>query len=147
LYARKLEDKHIRVTRRYRGNAHISGYSGEIRQLFTNLLVNAIDALDNGGTIHVRVQPGRRWANGETGLRITFADNGRGIAPEGLRRIFEPFYSTKKDAGTGLGLWVAHGIVQKHGGSIRVRSLSEAAHHGTVFSIFMASGFEASRVA
>jgi two-component system NtrC family sensor kinase len=65
------------------------------------------------------------------------ADDGAGISPEDLSQIFEPFYTTKKDAGTGLGLWVSEGIVRKHGGSIRVRSRAEGDVTGTVFSIFL----------
>jgi PAS domain S-box-containing protein len=147
LYSRKLEGKQIRVTRRYRGIAQISGYAGEVRQLLTNLLVNAVDALDKGGSVHVRVRAGRQWSGGQDGIHITLADNGSGIPPDGLRRIFEPFYSTKKDDGTGLGLWVSRGIVQKHGGSIRVRSQVQGPLRGTVFSIFLPNGHAASRVA
>lgn len=147
LYSRKLERKQIRVTRSYRGSAQISGYSGEVRQLLTNLLVNAVDAMDTTGTLQVRVHAGHRWSDGQDGVRITLADNGSGIPPENLRRIFEPFYTTKKDAGTGLGLWVSRGIVQKHSGSIRVRSQIHGPRHGTVFSIFLPTGIAATRVA
>jgi two-component system NtrC family sensor kinase len=137
LYSRKLEDKQIRVSRRYRGSAQISGYSGEVRQLLANLLVNAVDAMGEGGALHVRVAAGRQWSDGQDGIRMTLADNGSGIPRENLRRIFEPFYTTKNDAGTGLGLWVSRGIVQNHGGSIRVRSRIEGQNRGTVFSIFL----------
>jgi PAS domain S-box-containing protein len=147
LYSRKLEDKQIRVTRRYRGNAQLSGYSSEVRQLLTNLLVNAVDAMETSGSLQVRVRAGRQWSSAQEGVRITLADNGSGIPPEGLRRIFEPFYTTKNDAGTGLGLWVSRGIVQKHGGSIRVRSQVRGPLRGTAFSIFLPNGHAASRVA
>lgn len=147
LYSRKLESKQIRVTKRYRGNSQISGYAGEVRQLLTNLVVNAVDAMDDGGTLHVRVTAVREGHDGLEGVRITLADNGSGIPTESLRRIFEPFYTTKKDAGTGLGLWISRGIVQKHGGSIRVRSLVEGRYRGTAFSIFLPSGYTASQVA
>jgi len=149
LYSRKLEHKQIRVTRRYRGGAQISGYSGEVRQLLANLLVNAVDAMGEGGALHVRVTAGRQWPGGKEGIRMTLADNGHGIPRETMRRIFEPFYTTKKDAGTGLGLWVSRGIVHNHGGSIRVRSRIEGRNRGTVFSIFLPNGSApaASRVA
>ena len=107
LYSRKLERKQIRITRSYRGSAQISGYSGEVRQLLTNLLVNAVDAMDTAGSLQVRVHAAQRWSDAQDGVRITLADNGSGIPPENLRQIFEPFYTTKKDAGTGLGLWVS----------------------------------------
>jgi signal transduction histidine kinase len=75
------------------------------------------------------------------------ADNGSGIPRDHLQQIFEPFYTTKKDTGTGLGLWVSRGIVQKHGGRIRVRSRADGRTTGTVFSIFLPQRYEISRVA
>jgi len=144
-YAHQLHAKQIDVTRRYRGSAQISGYSGEIRQLLTNLLMNAADAVNHDGTIQVRVA--HQWSGGNEGVRITLSDNGSGIPADALRRIFEPFYSTKQDAGTGLGLWVSRGIVERHGGSIRVRSRITGLHRGTVFSIFLPHSYVASRVA
>ncbi len=147
LYSRKLEGRHIRVTRRYRSICAISGYSGELRQLLANLLVNAVDAMAHGGSLQVRVALGRDWSNGREGVRITVADNGSGIPRNNLRKIFEPFYTTKKDTGTGLGLWVSRGIVQKHGGSIRVRSRTDGRTTGTVFLIFLPQRHEISRVA
>jgi len=157
LYSRKLQSRQIRVTRRYRDRCEINGYSGELRQLLANLLVNAVDAMADGGTLQVRVVAARNWSNGNSnsnnneGVRITVADNGSGIPRENLRQIFEPFYTTKKDTGTGLGLWVSRGIVQKHGGSIRVRSRSDGSETGrptgTVFSIFIPQRQEISRVA
>lgn len=137
VYGRKIEGKQIQVTRSYRGRCQINGYSGEVRQLLTNLLVNAVDAMDANGMLQVRVRTGRRWPRGEAGVQITIADDGAGIPRERVRHIFEPFYSTKKDSGTGLGLWVSQGIVQKHGGSIRVRSRVDGPRRGTVFSIFL----------
>lgn len=147
LYSRKLEGGKIRVSRRYRNSYEISGYSGELRQLLANLLVNAVDAMAEGGSLQVRVAASRHWSDGREGIRITVADNGSGIPRENLRRIFEPFYTTKKDSGTGLGLWVSRGIVQKHGGSIRVRSRVDGPTTGTVFSVFLPHRYEVSRVA
>jgi PAS domain S-box-containing protein len=147
LYARKLEGRKIHVLRRYRSRGEVSGYSGELRQLLANLLVNAVDAMRTGGSLQVRVALGRDWASGRDGVRITVADNGSGIPRDRLRQIFEPFYTTKKDTGTGLGLWVSRGIVQKHGGSIRVRSRADGETTGTVFSIFLPRRHGISRVA
>jgi PAS domain S-box-containing protein len=147
LYSRKLEGRRIHVMRRYRDRCLVSGYSGELRQLLANLLVNAVEAMPDGGSLHVRVAAGRNWSDGKEGVRITVADNGSGIPRNNLRQIFEPFFTTKQDTGTGLGLWVSHGIVQKHGGSIRVRSRAEGRDTGTVFSIFIPQRQEISRVA
>ncbi|MGA2978080.1 MAG: ATP-binding protein [Terriglobales bacterium] len=147
LYSRKLEGRQIRVSRRYRGRCQINGHSGELRQLLANLLVNAVDAMADGGSLQVRVAPGYDWSDGRDGIRITVADNGSGIPRDHLQQIFEPFYTTKKDTGTGLGLWVSRGIVQKHGGRIRVRSRADGRTTGTVFSIFLPQRYEISRVA
>ena len=147
LYSRKLEGKKIHVTRRYRAGYEISGNSGEMRQLLANLLTNAVDAMEEGGSLHVRIAPGHRWSDGRHGMRLTVADNGNGISRADLNRIFEPFFTTKKDGGTGLGLWVSWGIVQKHGGSIRLRSRAIGTHTGTVFSIFLPGAYAATRVA
>ncbi len=151
LYSRKLDGRKIHVTRRYRDRCRVSGHSGELRQLLANLLVIAVEAMPTGGSLHVRVAAGRNWSDGRDGVRITVADNGSGISRKNLRQIFEPFFTTKKDTGTGLGLWVSHGIVQKHGGSIRVRSRADGRETGrstgTVFSIFIPQRQEISRVA
>ncbi len=137
LYSRKIEARQIRVVRRFREVGKITGYAGEMRQLLANLIVNAIEAMDQQGSLQVRVAPGRDWRGEQEGVRVTVADNGSGIPLADLARIFEPFYTTKKDTGTGLGLWVSSGIVRKHGGSIRVRSRVEGRARGTVFSVFL----------
>jgi len=143
LYLRPVHEKHIRVDKTYDPAVEIQGFAGELRQLFSNLILNALDALDEGGRLTLHVARAHEWSNGgrnglhRTGARITIADNGSGIQPTNLTRIFEPFYSTKGDSGTGLGLWLSHGIVQKHQGSIRVRSRTTAGASGTVFSVFL----------
>jgi signal transduction histidine kinase len=143
LYLRQLHEKHLRIEKQFDPSVEIRGFAGELRQLFSNLIINALDALEDGGRLTLHVARGREWSNGHgnrqhrTGARITIADNGSGIQQSDLTRIFEPFYSTKGDAGTGLGLWLSHGIVQKHEGSIRVRSRTAAASSGTIFSIFL----------
>jgi signal transduction histidine kinase len=101
--------------------------------------------MDKQGSLHVRVAPGHDWREGREGLRVTVADNGSGIPAVELQRVFEPFYTTKKDTGTGLGLWVSSGIVRKHGGLIRVRSRVEGRNRGTVFSIFLPYRSEANQ--
>jgi PAS domain S-box-containing protein len=143
LYLRQLSEKHIQIEKQYDSAVEIRGFAGELRQLFSNLILNALDALEDGGRLTLHVARGREWFNGHgpgthrTGARVTIADSGSGIRQTDLTRIFEPFYSTKGDSGTGLGLWLSHGIVQKHEGSIRVRSRTTAGSSGTVFSIFL----------
>ncbi len=147
LYSRKIEARQIRVVRRFREVGKITGYAGEMRQLFANLVVNAVEAMGQQGSLHVRIAPGRDWRANREGIRVTVADNGSGIPSADLSRIFEPFYTTKKETGTGLGLWVSTGIVRKHGGSIRVRSRTEGPVRGTLFSIFLPYPGEVSQAA
>src|SRR5260370_37516181 len=92
---------------------------------------NALDAVQPGGTLRLRTTPCRR------GLRVTVADNGSGIPPGDLGKIFQPFFTANKEGGTGLGLWLAKEIVEKHGGAIRVRSSTGSQRHGTVFMIWL----------
>jgi PAS domain S-box-containing protein len=116
----------------------VLGSAGELRQILSNLLANSLDACVSGSTIRIdansAVDP-RDFSR--AGVRITVADTGLGIPPEHLESIFEPFFTTKKDTGTGLGLWVSRELVEKHGGSLRVRSRTSDPFCGTVFSIFL----------
>lgn len=138
LFSRKVQDKRVYIVRRYDDSPGIFGYPGELRQVFSNLLINAVDAVPLGGTITVHVTRGLQWSNGaREGVRILFCDNGSGISSEHIAHIFEPFFTTKEQHGTGLGLWVSHGIVQKHQGEIRVRSSVRPGRSGTCFSIFL----------
>jgi two-component system CheB/CheR fusion protein len=117
----------------------ISGYPGELRQLFSNLILNALESMTTGGRLLLRVIPMQEKSGEQrTGVRITVADTGSGISAAALPHIFEPFYTTKKENGTGLGLWLAYGIVQKHSGWIRVASRTAPnANTGTVFMVFL----------
>jgi PAS domain S-box-containing protein len=112
---------------------------GEVRQVLNNLIRNAVDAMSTGGRLCARVRPGsdhRRGARGREGVRITIADTGEGISPQILEHLFEPFHTTKDVTGTGLGLWVSKGIIDKHGGTILVRT-RRSAPRGTVFSLWL----------
>jgi signal transduction histidine kinase len=147
LYDRRIKNSGINIDVRHENAPPVHVFAGEIRQVISNLLMNAIDAMPEGGRIAIRVRAARDWANdGRAGARIIIADNGRGI-PESLKtRIFEPFFTTKGQKGTGLGLWVSEGIVQKHQGTLRVRSTQRPGRSGTCFSIFLpAAGTRAAR--
>ncbi len=117
------------------GELAIQGYLGELRQVASNLLLNAFDASPDGGTILVRAR--RTRAAGRAGVRLTFADYGPGIPRELLGKLFQPFFTTKEQRGTGLGLWVALGIVTRHGGNIQIASSTRAARHGTCVSVWL----------
>ena len=119
------------------------GRGSEIRQVFWNLIVNSIEAIPTGGgLIRVRVSRCHHPRDERRGVRITFADNGAGIAAAHLSRVFEPFYTTKSN-GNGLGLWVAKQISTITAGSFGVRSRHGGSQTGTVFSIFLPEGARA----
>jgi signal transduction histidine kinase len=139
LQRKNLTLKGIEVVRRFESSGEVIGYPGPLRQVLVNILSNAIDAIPAGqkGRITVHIADVHHPATGVEGVRISFSDNGGGIKPENLSRLFQPFFSTKREEGTGLGLWVSYGIVTQHGGSIRVRSRVEGPARGTIFSIFL----------
>lgn len=107
------------------------------RPLLNNLVGNAFDAMPNGGRLIIRSRASTNWTTGKRGLILTFADTGSGIPRQVQERIFEPFFTTKGSTGTGLGLWISKDIIEKHHGSIRVRSSQQAGKSGTVFSLFL----------
>ena len=126
LYERKLDARQIRVTRSME-DAVVEGVPGELRQVVANLLSNAIDAMEPYGVLAIELDGHRHE------VRLSISDTGHGIAPPLLDRIFEPFFTTKRDAGTGLGLWVSKGIVEKHQGRLDVMSSQREEDHGTAF--------------
>jgi PAS domain S-box-containing protein len=134
LHKNKLASQSISIVRELDREAIVRGYGAELRQVFVNLLLNAIDALHGEGDIRVRV---RTVGPEKNMVRITVADTGVGISPEARKRLFEPFFTTKKNKGNGLGLWVSLGIVRKHSGQIRVHSSTHPRRHGTVFSVLL----------
>ena len=136
LFDRPIREKNIVVDRRIEYRDKFTAYPGELRQALSNLISNAIHAIRPNGRLVVRVHEGARRRTGERGVCFLIADNGGGIAGGDRGLIFEPFFSTKGENGTGLGLWVTKGIVEKHKGTIRVRS-AQGERAGTTFSIFL----------
>jgi PAS domain S-box-containing protein len=137
LYARRLSGKHIAVRTEYE-SSEIDGYPGELRQLFSNLCANSLDALYVGGKLSLKVARAADWSDASRkGARITIGDNGAGIRAEYFANLFQPFFTTKEATGTGLGLWVSKQIVEKHGGTIRLRSSSRPHAHYTAVSVFL----------
>jgi len=135
LYLPKMMTARVSVEKRYEIDGDIKGFPGELRQVFSNLIINALEAMGRDGRLVVHIYPTRNSGTSKDGVRVVIADTGPGIAAEVRRQIFEPFFTTKGEKGTGLGLWVTHGIVQKHGGAIQVRSSTRANNSGTVFSL------------
>ena len=138
LYAKRLATEEISVVKRYRSQSStITSYPGEIRQVFSTLLVNAMEATPARGTICLRVSKTVSMNPSPTqGVRVSVVDDGIGIPAHDKASIFEPFFTTKGEQGTGLGLWVANGIVNRLGGSIRMRSCARPGQSGTCFSVF-----------
>ncbi|HSY36647.1 MAG TPA: PAS domain S-box protein [Acidobacteriaceae bacterium] len=138
LFRGRLATKNIVVHAECERGAFATCFGDEIRQVVANLVGNAMDAMPEGGRLRVRVRGARGWAKGWVeGVKIAIADTGSGIPAEVVEHIFEPFVTTKQATGIGLGLWVSDEIVRKHGGWIRVRSLSEGRVSGTAFAIFI----------
>ena len=132
----KMHLKQVSIEKQWRIEQTITTVAGELRQAFSNLLANSFDAVGERGIICVRI--GRaRTSGGLPGVRITIADNGKGIDPAAHPHIFEPLYTTKGSVGTGLGLWVTQEIVSKHHGSIRVRSRTAGPRKGSTFSVVL----------
>jgi PAS domain S-box-containing protein len=139
---RRARNNGIEIRPEIRQDPEIFAVAGEIRQLIANLLSNSIDAVGSGGLIRIRIAANGMNELHPTGIRITIGDSGRGIPPANKSKLFEPFFTTKKDIGTGLGLWVCTNIVQKHHGSIRVKSNTSPGRSWTVFSVFLPTGQE-----
>jgi len=139
IFAKRAEAKQITIKTRFlSGKTQISSFDGEIRQVMTTLLLNAIDASPENGIITIHVHKSLHWNPRKSrGIRITIADNGVGISPPNRSRVFEPFFTTKGEQGTGLGLWVADGIISRLGGSIQMRTSVRPGESGTCFSIFL----------
>ena len=137
LYRGRLTNSNIDLLLQHRGAGAVICYEGDIRQVLNNLISNAIDSMRTGGRLIIRTSKSRLWSSDVPGIRITLADTGKGMVPEVIQHIFEPFYTTKGINGTGLGLWISLGIVVKHHGLLQVRSRTRGGKSGTVFSLFL----------
>lgn len=138
LYGQRIASLGITVSKEYQCTGKIWAVSGELRQVFSNLIVNAVDALtDAGNRLTIRVRQARNWRTGEYGVLVVVADNGPGIPIESRGRLFQPFYTTKGEKGTGIGLWVSRSIVEKHGGSIRLRTGTHSERSGACFMVWL----------
>jgi PAS domain S-box-containing protein len=143
LMERRLSDLGVTVSTEMPKPVEVAAFPAELRQVFTNLVTNAAEAAGSGGAVKVSVAPrcasidaiGQKQQPGAT---VTIADNGPGIPDDVQPHLFQPFFTTKGEHGTGLGLWVSRGIVNKHGGAIALNSATGTAH-GTIVSVFLAT--------
>ena len=138
LYQGRLANKRVKLERRERTDRAVTCFDGEIRQVLSNLIGNAIDAMPSAhGRLLIRSREGMDWATGRRGVVLTVADTGTGMSPHTLAKVREPFFTTKGDKGTGLGLWISQEIVDRHRGVLRVRSSQAESSSGTVFALFL----------
>jgi PAS domain S-box-containing protein len=138
MYRARLNASEIEVDIQTSNEVPIACMPTEAQQIFANLMANSIDALPQKGSLVIRLRPSRDWRERSVeGMRVTFCDSGSGIDRATMQRIFEPFFSTKTDTGTGLGLWVVAQLVERHNGHVRVWSRQRPGASGTVFSIFL----------
>ena len=139
LYQGRLANSGITVETSFTTSTPILCLENDIRQVLNNLIANSIDAMRRGGRLLVRAHDATDLVHADTrkGIRITVADTGHGMPPAVRNRIFEPFYTTKELNGTGLGLWISLGIVERHHGRLTLRTTQHPVHHGTIFSLFL----------
>jgi len=138
LYERKIKSSGINLEQQVDFDGDILALPGELRQMFANLLGNAIEAVGSRrGTITLRAHSSQDWRNQRLGLRVVVADDGPGIPADVRTKIFEPFFTTKGEKGTGLGLWITSDIIRKYEGTMRLRTRTEPSCSGTCFSVFL----------
>jgi PAS domain S-box-containing protein len=135
LFKEKFRTARVRVELQTDDAPELLCFAGELRQVFVNLIANAVESMESGGQITIRVRPGTDWQTGDRGVRITLADTGSGLSLETRKHMYDAFYTTKGSGGSGLGLWVTARIVRKHRGHIHVRSRPAAQCGGTAFTL------------
>ena len=137
LLERRLMQQGIDVEKLFTEPAVVEGYPAELRQVFTNVVLNAIDAAGKGGRVRIRVLPVAAQELRSAGVVIEVWDSGPGISEGARAKLFQPFFTTKGEHGTGLGLWVSNGIMQKHGGYIRITNSSDGDLRGACVSLYL----------
>ena len=147
LQRRAFQANRIEVQRKYLPASEVTGFPVELRQVFLNLISNAIQAMPGGGVLRIQVGEATDWSTKRRGPAVSIIDTGVGIRPEDVKRLFEPFYSTKEAKGTGLGLWISKGILQKYSGHISYRSYRKPEGCITCFRVFIPGSGTLSNVA
>jgi PAS domain S-box-containing protein len=137
LQARRMQMARIEVQKRYATPGQLQGFPVELKQVFLNLIGNAIQAMPDGGKLRVSVRETGRYNGSTPGISVSILDTGAGIKSEDAKHLFEPFFSTKSEKGTGLGLWISRGIVQKYEGNITFRSVRSGEDSATCFRVFI----------
>ena len=133
IYSTKLQEAGVRVETRFGSTRQVVVKKGEMIQVISNLVTNAMHAMSHGGRLRVATEDGS--CEGRDGIVLSIEDDGQGIPAENLAKIFEAFFTTRGSIGTGIGLWVAKQFIAGHSGTIEVESCTEAESHGTTFRI------------
>jgi PAS domain S-box-containing protein len=144
VYHSRIIGAGIRLETRFDDLQKIVVSKGEMIQVFSNIIANAIDAMRNGGSLHISIR--NVTGSPDDGIRTVIRDSGAGIRPEHIDKIFEPFFTTKGDLGTGIGLWVAKRLVEGRGGRISIASSTEKGNSGTSVTIFIPCALPVARV-
>ena len=133
----KVRAKRAIVENQCDAQVQVTAVYGELRQVFSNLLVNSLDAIPENGRVVLRASVSKDPTAGTDRIRVLVADDGQGISPAILPKILEPFFTTKGSIGNGLGLWVSKEIIEKHGGAVQVRSSTNGPHQGTTVAVVL----------
>jgi PAS domain S-box-containing protein len=137
LQSRRMKANGVKLQKQFRSSVEIQGFPNELKQVFLNVIGNAIESMTDGGRLRVRIAERADEPAGRHGTTVSICDTGSGIDPKFAKRIFEPFFTTKETKGTGLGLWISRGIIQKYDGTIRFRSMRLPTGHVTCFCVFI----------
>jgi signal transduction histidine kinase len=141
LYQSRISNARVKIERRDRARRPVTCLDGEIRQVLSNLIGNAIDAMSQKDRrLLIRSRESTDWRTGRRGVSLTVADTGSGMSADTITHIFEPFFTTKGNKGTGLGLWISREIIERHRGSLKVKSRHATHCPGTVFVLFLPCG-------
>jgi PAS domain S-box-containing protein len=142
IYERKFKYKQLNIDRRIDSGLTISGFEGEMKQMISNLVTNAFDACRDGGRIIIAARSTRRFPSNRHGICLTVADNGVGISDQDKLNLFTPFFTTKENLGTGLGLWITKELLENREGRVRFRSRTSSPS-GTVMSLYIPEALQA----
>ena len=137
LLDRRVVQQNVTIEREITEPCIVEGFPAELRQVFTNVFLNALEAAGKGGRIRIRIEPVAAAELRPAGAMVEVADSGPGISEQVKGNLFQPFFTTKGENGTGLGLWVSNGIVLKHGGSIRIANNDDGDLRGACVRVYL----------
>ena len=132
---RAILECHLKLRTDFGRDIAVEGFPAQLRQVFSNIIRNAIDASEEGGEICIRISPSS--LRGEAAARVTVSDNGSGIPKESISKVFDAFFTTKELRGTGVGLWLSSTIIQEHHGRVQLRSHVCGPQRGTSVSVLL----------